>query len=149
MEGPMKSILKICALGSLLAGWSGFCSAARIHVWLGINPFPVVVAPAPVVVAQPVVVPDPYAAPPQDYRVVLDNFHARVRRLQKMLDRQVSRGAISQRQYDRDADDLDQIIKDEQADAARHNGALTPREINELNQRLTELQDRVHEDLAR
>ena len=36
-----------------------------------------------------------------------------------------------------------------QADAARHQGALAPREINELNRRLTELQDRVHDDLAR
>lgn len=146
----MKLILRMVVLGSILTGLAGVSQAARVHVWLGISPFPLVVAPAPVVVAQPVeVVPDPYAAPPPDYREILANFHDRVKRLQRMLDRQLNRGAITQRQYDRHAEDLDQIIRDEQADAARHNGALMPREVDQLNRRLTLLQDRVHEDLAR
>ncbi len=124
-------------------------SQARVRAWVVINPFPVVVAaPAPVVVAQPVV-PDPYAPPPVDYRRVLADFHTRVDRLRRVLDRQLNRRIISQRQYDQHADDLDAIIREEQQDAARHNGALTPREVDDLNHRLTDLQDRIHEDLAR
>ena len=51
-----------------------------------------------------------YAAPPPDSREVLDNFHTRVQRLQRVLDRQVNRGIISQAQYDRHANDLDAIL---------------------------------------
>jgi hypothetical protein len=61
----------------------------------------------------------------------------------------VNRGIISQGQYDRHAGDLDRIIQDEQQDAALHNGGLTPREVNDLNHRLLDLQDRVHDDLGR
>jgi len=126
-------------------------SQARVRAWVVINPFPLIVTPQPVVVAQPVpaVVPDPYAAPPMDYRQVLDDFHKRVQRLQKVLDRQLNRRIISQVQYDRHADDLEAIIREEREDAARHNGGLTPREVYDLNRRLTELQDRIHDDLAR
>jgi hypothetical protein len=123
-------------------------SQAGVRAWVVINPFPLFVAPQPVVVAQPVMVADPYAAPPPDYRQVLDDFHNRVRRLQRVLDRQLNRRIITQGQYDRHADDLDGIIRMEQQDAARHNGALTPREVNDLNRRLTELQDRVHDDIG-
>ena len=84
-------------------------SQARVRAWIVINPFPLVVAaPQPVVVAQPAMVADPYAPPPPDYRRELDDFHARVRRLQKVLDRQLSRRIISQRQYDQHADDLEE-----------------------------------------
>jgi hypothetical protein len=144
-----KSMLTYLMVGGLLMGLVDV-SQARVRVWIGINPFPLVVAPAAVVVAQPApaMVPD-YAPPPPDYRQVLDDFHNRVRRLQRVLDRQLNKGIISQGQYDRHADDLEGIIRAEQQDAARHNGALTPREVNDLNRRLTELQDRVHEDMAR
>jgi hypothetical protein len=139
-------------VGGLLVGMVNV-SQARVRAWIVINPFPLMVAPQPVVVAQPVappaMVPDPYAAPPPDYRQVLDNFHNRVGRLQRVLDRQLNRRIITQAQYDRHADDLEGIIREEQQDAARHNGALTPREVNDLNRRLTELQDRIHEDIAR
>jgi len=138
-------------VGGLLIGLVNV-SQARVRAWIVINPFPLMVASPPVVVAQPVepaMVPDPYAPPPLDYGRVLNDFHNRVRRLQRVLDRQLGRGVITQGQYDRHADDLDGIVREEQQDAARHNGALTPREINELNRRLTELQDRIHEDIAR
>ena len=136
---------------ALLAGLVNV-SQAGVRAWIVINPFPLVVAPQPAVVVQTppsAMVEDPYAAPAPDYRQVLDDFHNRVRRLQRVLDRQLSRGVISQRQYDRHADDLEMIIREEQQDAARHNGALTPREVNDLNRRLTVLQDRIHEDIAR
>jgi len=143
-----------CPVWLLIAGLvtlgSGVSQAARTHAWIVVNPFPLVaavVAPPP---PPPVMVADPYAAPPPpDYRQVLGDFHNRVQRLQRMLDRQLRRGVISQRQYDRHAEDLDAILREEQMDAARHNGALTPREVDDLSRRLTLLQDRVHEDLAR
>jgi len=144
----MKKMLSYVVLGGLVLGVADVSQAARVRVWIGINPFPLVVA-APVVVAQPAVVADPYAAPPPDYRQVLVDFHNRAQRMQRLLDRQLNRGIISQRQYDRHADDLEGILRLEQQDAARHNGALTPREVNDLNHRLTDLQDRIHEDLAR
>src|ERR1700689_328284 len=144
----MKTTWKYLLVGGLVLGSVGV-SQARVRAWVVINPFPLVVAAPPVVVAQPVVVADPYAAPPVDYGRVLADFHKRAQRLQRLLDRQLNRHIISQGQYDRHAEDLDQIVRDEQQDAARHNGGLTPREVDELNHRLTELQDRVHEDLAR
>jgi hypothetical protein len=142
----MKTIWSYVILSGLVLGVTDI-SQAYVHVWLGINPFPVVVV-APVVV-QPVMVQDPYAAPPPDYRQVLADFHHRVERMQKVLDRQFNRRVISREQYDRHANDLDGILRLEQQDAAQHNGALTPREVNDLNGRLTALQDRIHEDLAR
>ena len=133
----MKKISTYVVLGGLVLGLADVSQAARVRVWIGINPFPLVVAaPAPVVVAQPVMVADPYAAPPPDYRQVLADFHNRVQRMQRVLDRQLNRGIISQRQYDRHADDLEAILREEQQDAARHNGALTPREVNDLNRRV-------------
>ena len=142
----MKTIWSYVVLSGLVLG-AADVSQAYVHVWLGINPFPVVVvAPAAV---HAVMVPDPYAAPPPDYRQVLTDFHNRVQRMQRVLDRQFNRRVISRAQYDRHANDLDGILRQEQQDAAQHNGALTPREINDLNGRLTALQDRIHEDLAR
>lgn len=145
----MKNIWTFVVLGGLVLGMADI-SQARVRVWIGINPFPIVAAPVVVaqpVVAQPAMVPD-YAPPPPDYAQVLADFHKRAQRLQRVLDHQLNKGIISQRQYDRHADDLEAIIRDEQKDAARHNGALTPREVTDLNRRLTELQDRVHEDMA-
>ena len=147
----MKNAVKFSVLSALILGAVNI-SEARVHAWISITPFPLVVA-QPVVVAQPAppptYVPDPYAPPPPDYRRILSDFHVRAQRLQRMLDHQLNRRIISQEQYDHHANDLDTIIRDEQQDAARHQGALTPREVDELNRRLTELQDRVHEDLAR
>jgi hypothetical protein len=145
----MKKSTMFLVIGAVMLSMTGIAEA-RVRVWVSINPFPLV-APAPVVVAQPApaYVPDPYAAPPPDYRQVLADFHTRVRRLQKVLDRQLSRRIITQGQYDRHADDLEAIVREEQQDAARHGGALTPREVNDLNRRLTELQDRVHDDIGR
>jgi hypothetical protein len=40
-------------------------------------------------------------------------------------------------------------MQDERQDAALHNGGLTPREVNDLNHRLTQLQDRIHDDIIR
>ena len=144
----MKKISTWIASGVLMVSITAV-SQAGDRALIVIRPYPLVVAaPAAVVVAQPAPVPE-YAPPPPDYGRVLTDFHARVERLQRMLDRQLRRRIITQRQYDRHADDLDAIVRDEQTDAARHNGGLTPREVDELNRRLTELQDRVHEDLAR
>jgi hypothetical protein len=148
----MKTAWRYLTLSAMLVCSAGISQADRGRAWIVVNPFPLVVV-RPVVeaqpVAQPVVVPDPYAAPPVDYGRVLADFHSRVQRMQRLLDRQLNRRIISTAQYDRHAEDLDQIVRDEQRFAARHNGALTPREVDELNRRLTELQDRIHEDLAR
>jgi hypothetical protein len=83
----MKPNMKYAiAFGSLLFSLSTVAQAARVHVWLAINPFPLI-APAPVVVARPapVMVPDPYAAPPPDYAQVLATFHQRSERLQRSM----------------------------------------------------------------
>jgi hypothetical protein len=148
----MKAALaKGFILSGLMMGIVTVSQAARVHAWISINPFPIVVAPAPAVVVEqrPVVVEDTYAPPPQDYGRVLSDFHNRVRRLQRLLDHQLNRGIITQGQYDRHADDLDRIMQDERQDAARHNGALTPREVNDLHHRLLDLQDRIHDDISR
>ncbi len=123
----MKSAADLWVVGGLLIAATDV-SQARVRAWITINPFPIVgAAPAPVVVAQPVVA-DPYAPPPVDYHQVLSDFHARVERLRRVLDRQLNRRIITAKgTYDKHADDLDAIIQEEQQDAARQNGALTPR----------------------
>src|SRR5579872_4063930 len=103
----MKTLWTYVMLSGLILGLADVSQAARVHAWITINPFPLVVA-APVVaqpVAQPVMVADPYAAPPPDYRQVLADFHARIDRLRRVLDRQLNRGIISQGTYDRHAED--------------------------------------------
>jgi hypothetical protein len=153
----MKSVFKCVSLAVLISvpAISAHAWGRRFHTWVVIDPIPTVVA-APVVVSQPtqvvqpVVVPDnvPPLAPPRNYSQILADFHNNAKRLQKLLDRQLAKGGITQDQYDRQAGALDQIILDEHKEAYDNGGNLTPRQIDSLDRRLNSLREQIQEDLA-
>ena len=85
---------------------------------------------------------------PQDYGKMLADFHAQLKNQRTLLKRQLTKGGITQTQYENNMKALDKLAEDEHQKAAENNGSLSADQIVDLTHQLGQIQEQIQKDLS-